>query len=103
MLSHNVLFSLKDCSEKAKNDLMAGCKKYLTGHPGTVFFAVGTMADDIAWEVSDRNYDVLLQIVFESKAAHDAYQDSPRHEEFFDKLGGNWKNLRSIDANVEKG
>jgi hypothetical protein len=101
MLSHNVLFSLKDPSEKARNELIAGCKKYLTGHPGTVFFGVGTLADDLAWEVSDRNFDVLLQIVFESKAAHDAYQESPRHEEFFEKLGGNWKNLRSIDAYVE--
>ena len=103
MLSHNVLFSLKDPSEKAKTELIEGCKKYLTGHPGMVFFCVGTLADDIAWEVSDRNFDVILQIVFESKAAHDAYQDSPRHEEFFDKLGGNWKNLRSVDAYVEKG
>jgi hypothetical protein len=103
MLSHNVLFSLKDRSEKAKAELIAGCKKYLTGHPGTVFFSVGSLADDIAWEGSDRDFDVFLQLVFESKAAHDAYQDSPRHEEFFDKLGANWKNLRSIDAYVEKG
>jgi hypothetical protein len=101
MLSHNVLFSLKDNAEKAKNELIAGCKKYLTGHPGTVFFCVGTPADDIAWEVSDREFDVILQMVFETKAAHDAYQDSPRHEEFFDRFGGNWKNLRSIDAYVE--
>jgi hypothetical protein len=101
MLSHNVLFSLKDNAEKAKNELIAGCKTYLTGHPGTVFFGVGTVADDIVWEVSDRQFDVILQIVFESKEAHDTYQDSPRHEEFFDRFGGNWKNLRSIDAYVE--
>jgi hypothetical protein len=103
MLSHNVFFSLKDNSENAKNELVAGCQTYLTGHPGTVFFCVGTLADDISWEVSDRNFDVVLQIIFESKAAHDTYQDSPRHEEFFEKLGGNWKNLRSADAYVEKG
>jgi hypothetical protein len=102
MFSHNVLFLLKDRSDKAKADLIAGCKKYLTGHAGTVFFSVGTLAEDVAWEVSDRNFDVILQIVFESKEAHDAYQDSPRHEEFFDKLADNWKNLRSIDAYVEK-
>jgi hypothetical protein len=102
MISHNVLFLLKDRSEKAKNELIAGCKEFLTGHPGTVFFCVGMLADDIAWEVSDRNFDVLLQIVFATKAAHDTYQDSPRHEEFFEKFGGNWENLRSLDAYVEK-
>jgi hypothetical protein len=103
MFSHNVFFSLKDRSENAKAELIAGCKKYLTGHSGTVFFCVGTLAGDIAWEVSDRNFDVALQIIFESKAVHDAYQDSPRHEEFFEKLGGNWENLRSFDAYVEQG
>jgi hypothetical protein len=102
MLSHNVFFSLKDHSLRAKNELVAGCKKYLTGHPGTVFFSVGTLAEDIVWEVSDRNFDVALQIVFDSKAAHDAYQDSPQHEEFFEKFGGNWENLRSFDAYVEE-
>jgi hypothetical protein len=101
MFSHNVFFSLKDRSEKAKTELIDGCKKFLTGHPGTVFFCVGTLADDIAWEVSDRNFDVALQIIFESKAAHDVYQESPRHEEFFELLGGNWENLRSFDAYVE--
>jgi hypothetical protein len=102
MLSHNVFFNLKDRSEKAKAELIEGCKKYLTGHAGTVFFCVGPLADDIAWEVSDRNFDVALQIVFDTKAAHNAYQDSPQHEEFFEKLGGNWENLRSFDAYVEK-
>ena len=71
------------------------------GASGHGLFLAGTLADDIAWQCSDRNFDVVLQIVFESKAAHDAYQDSPRHEEFFDKLGGNWKNLRSFDAYVD--
>lgn len=102
MFSHNVYFSLKDRSTKAKTELVEGCKEYLTGHPGAVFFCVGTIAEDIAWEVSDRNFDVVLQIVFENKAFHDAYQDSPRHEDFFAKLSGNWNNLRSFDAVVEQ-
>ena len=35
MLAHNVYFTLHDNSAAAKEKLVAACKKYLTGHPGT--------------------------------------------------------------------
>ena len=69
MLSHDVYFSLKDNSPEAKRKLVAACKKYLSGHPGEVFFAAGTLAEEISWDISDRDFDVALHIVFKDKAA----------------------------------
>ena len=35
LLVHNVYFALTDKSDAARQKLIAGCRKYLTGHPGT--------------------------------------------------------------------
>jgi hypothetical protein len=100
MFAHSVYFSLTDNSPQAKERLVAACKKHLTGHPGTVFFAAGTLAEDIRWSVSDRDFDVALHLVFESRAAHDVYQDSPQHEQFLEENQSNWKAIRVFDAYV---
>ena len=76
MLAHNVYFSLTDHSAAAKEELVAACKKYLSGHPGTVFFAAGTLAEDLDRPVNDRDFDVSLQIIFKNKAAHDQIIDA---------------------------
>ena len=44
MLSHNVFFTLNDNSVESKARLVADCKQFLADHPGTVFFAVGSLA-----------------------------------------------------------
>jgi quinol monooxygenase YgiN len=101
MLAHSVYFTLEDNSDEAIRQLIAACKQCLSDHPGTVFFAVGRRAEEIEWSISDRNFDVALHIVFESKAAHDAYQDSPRHGQFIEENEANWKQIRAVDAYVE--
>lgn len=100
MLAHSVYFALKDPSAQARQRLLDACQKHLTGHAGTVFFAVGTRAEELAWSVSDLTFDVALHLVFVNKAAHDAYQDSPRHAEFLDTCEPLWKDLRVCDAYV---
>ena len=85
-----------------KDVLVADCKKYLSRQPGTVFFAVGTLAEDIQWPISDRDFDVALLVVFQNKAAHDAYQDSLEHAEFLDKHSGDWSAIRVLDCYVEQ-
>src|SRR5438874_10350103 len=82
MLAHNVFFTLKDRSPAAKQKLVAACKKYLTGHPGTVFFAAGLLCETLDRPVNVRDFDVALHLVFASKADQDAYQIAPRHLEF---------------------
>lgn len=100
MLSHSVYFSLTDNSDAAIARFIADSKTYLTEHPGAVFFSVGMLADDIAREVNDRDFDVALHIVFKDHAAHDAYQESPRHVEFLARQQGNWKAVRVFDVYV---
>jgi quinol monooxygenase YgiN len=88
MLSHAVYFTLKHRTPEAAATLVAACRKHLTGHPGTVAFSVGTLAD----------YD--RTIVFESRAAHDAYQVADRHEQFIAEAAPTWARVRVFDADL---
>lgn len=99
MLAHAVYFTLKDTSPAAVAALVASCKRHLTGHPGTVFFSVGTRAA-YDRQVHDRDYDVMLLIVFDSHAAHDAYQVAERHTTFIAENATNWARVRVFDADV---
>jgi hypothetical protein len=100
MLAHTVFIRLHDSSSEARQRLVDSCRKHLAGHPGTVFFAVGTLADDIAWSVSDRDFDVALHLVFANKAAHDQYLDSDRHTRFMEENEPHWAVLRVFDSYV---
>ncbi len=97
MLSHNVYFTLSDDSTEAQSRLLSACRKYLTGHPGEVHFSCGTVSS-LNRPVNDRTFHVGLTIVFESRAAHDAYQVHPRHEEFIAENKDNWAQVRVFDV-----
>ena len=101
MLAHDVYFSLKDNSPQAKERLIIACKKYLTEHPGTVWFAVGPLADEMKRDVNDRDFDVALHLVFKSKAAHDQYSKAERHTKFIEVNKDNWKKVRVFDSYLE--
>lgn len=101
MLVHDVYFSLKESSPETKDKLVKACKKYLSKHPGTVFFAAGTLAEELKREVNDRDFDVALHIVFKNKAAHDKYQDADTHQQFIDENKESWKKVRVFDSLVE--
>ena len=100
-LAHDVYFSLKDNSPQAKEKLIVACKKYLTDHPGAVWFAVGPMADEMKRDVNDRDFDVALHLVFKSKAAHDQYSKAERHMKFIEENKDNWKKVRVFDSYLE--
>ena len=102
MLSHDVFFSLKDASDASKRELVAACKKYLSGHPGAVFFSTGVRAEECARPVNDRDFDVSLHIVFKDKAAHDAYQKAERHLTFAKEYDSRWTKVRVFDSYVEQ-
>jgi hypothetical protein len=97
MLAHNVFFALKDNSAEATGTLLASCRQFLTDHPGTAFFAAGTLSD-LDREVNDRDFDVALHVIFESREAHDAYQKHARHLEFIAANKENWKQVRVFDS-----
>jgi hypothetical protein len=102
LLAHNVYFSLNDNSDAAKEKLAAACRKYLSGHPGTVFFAVGVLAKELDRPVNDRDFDVSLHVVFDSKESHDLYQKAERHLKFIEENSPGWKKVRVFDSLVEK-
>jgi len=101
MLAHTVFFNLVDNSAEGRQRFIEACKRQLAGHPGMVFFAVGCKAEDINSPVSDTDFDVAVQMVFQDKAAHDVYQDSPGHQQFIQEQQNNWRRLRVFDAYVE--
>jgi hypothetical protein len=101
MIGHMVYFSLKDNTPEAKAKLVAACKKYLSKHPGEVYFGAGTLAGDLKREVNDTDWDVALHIVFQDRKAHDAYQDAERHKQFIDENKGNWKKVRVFDSEIQ--
>ncbi|MCC6419161.1 MAG: Dabb family protein [Gemmataceae bacterium] len=102
MIAHMVYFSLKDNSPAAKEKLVTACRKYLSKHPGEVFFAAGTLAREFDRPVNDRDFDVALHLVFRDRAAHDKYQDAPRHKQFIDENKDNWKKVRVFDSAVQQ-
>lgn len=99
MLAHAVYFSLEDRSPESRDRLVASCREHLTGHPGTVFFSAGTVAD-YDRHVNDRDFDVALLIVFDGRASHDAYQTAERHRRFIAENATTWAKVRVFDADV---
>ncbi len=99
-LAHNVFFSLHDASPEARQRLVESCRILLAPHPGIVFFACGTLADELRRDVNDLDFDVGLHIVFVDRAAHDAYQSTPDHLRFIDANKANWKHVRVFDSLV---
>ncbi len=97
MLAHNVFFTLKDNSAAAREKLLADCRKYLSSHPGTTFFACGQVAD-LERPVNVRDWDVGLHVMFETREAHDQYQVAPLHHEFIESNKDNWTQVRVFDC-----
>jgi len=100
MLGHMVYFTLKDSSEAAVQRLLASAREHLSGHPGTVFFAVGTRVPDLDRPVNDDQFHVALQMVFESREAHDTYQVHERHVKYIESNKDNWEQVRVFDADL---
>jgi hypothetical protein len=100
MVCHMVYFTLKDRSSEGLKRQLDACQKYLTGHDGTVFFAIGTRTPDLSREVNDKEFDVGLHVVFRDRAAHDAYQTHPRHVQFIEENKPHWAKVRVFDADA---
>lgn len=99
-LGHMVFFTLKERNDANREKLAGLCRKYLDGHEGTVYFSVGTLAKDFDREVNDQDWDVALHLVFKNKAAHDKYQDHPRHLEFIENGKALWGKVRVFDSYI---
>ncbi|MEX2185641.1 MAG: Dabb family protein [Pirellulales bacterium] len=99
-LAHIVFFTLHESTPANRTELVAACNKYLSGHDGVAHYSAGTLNAELARPVNDRGFDVALHVVFESKAAHDAYQQHPRHLQFIAENKANWKQVRVFDSDI---
>jgi hypothetical protein len=97
-LVHNVYFTLNDNSAAAREQLIASMRKYLTDHPGVIFFATGTLTPDLSRPVNVQDWEVSAHVVFRTRADHDAYQIAPRHQQFIAENKANWKQVRVFDS-----
>ena len=100
-LVHDVYFTLNDDSDAAQAKLVNDCYKYLSKHPGVVFFAAGERVEAHERDVNIRDWDVSLHIVFETKDYHDQYQKAPDHYKFIDENKENWKSVRVFDSFIK--
>lgn len=96
-LFHDLYFSLTDKSEKNIKSFTDICLKYLSGHPGIQQFSTGGLTD-INRDVSVRNFDVAVSIIYESKKAYDTYLKSKKHDEFFPATAGMIENTYIFDS-----
>ena len=97
-LAHNVFFQLKDGTPENVKALVDACHKYLNVQPGIVSFAAGPLVPELARPVNVLDWHVGLYMIFESKAAHDAYQDDPTHNKFIDENKPTWASVRVFDS-----
>lgn len=99
LLVHNVYFSLKESNDANRKKLVAACDKYLSDHPGTVFYAAGTVSD-LDREVNNRDWDVGLHVIFKDRASHDAYQVAAKHLKFIEENKDTWAKVRVFDTDA---
>ena len=97
MFIHTVYFWLrKDLTEEQRNEFKEGVDS-LKQIPSTTATYTGVPADTDR-PVIDRTYDVALTVVLANKAAHDAYQDDPIHQDFIKRFADYWIQVRIYDA-----
>lgn len=99
MLVHNVYFALKESNDANRRKLVEACDRYLSDHPGTVFYAAGTVSE-LDRPVNDRDWDVGLHVIFKDRASHDAYQDAPKHLKFIEENKDTWSKVRVFDTDA---
>ena len=89
-LAHAVFFDLVDDGQAGA--LVSDCHRRLSTIPGVLLLEAGTRAPEFSGPRNDNRFDVALWVLFEDRAAHDAYQVHPEHralvEEWTPRLAG---------------
>lgn len=99
-VAHDVFFTLRDAGPEARAALVADCYGSLAGLPGVLELQAGERLEDATGEVNDTGYDVALRVLFEDRAALEAYAVDPAHLAFIERQRGNWAAVRVFDTRV---
>lgn len=102
LLSHSVYFSLKDSTPETRQKLVDSCKKLLSQHPGVIFFSAGTICDEAKGALNDRDFDVILLMVFTDHEALHKYAASADHQKFIADNAATFSKVRVFDADVDR-
>lgn len=81
-------FQLSDTSPELVGRFVELCRKYLGGHPGQAHFSIGLRALEINRDVSGKNFEVSVHMIFDNIEAFNDYSASPTHEKFITESAG---------------
>ncbi len=101
-VAHVVVVALKKHTPESRAEFVKSCHKYLSDHEGTLYFAVGTIAEDLKEPVSDRDFDVVIHLVFETKSAEQKYLTDARHIKFVEENRDKFEKVRVFDSYISK-
>lgn len=101
-IAHMVYFTLHDGSAENIRKLIDSCYRHLPSIPGVTFFGAGPLVEELARPVNVRDFHVALQVVFATKADHDAYQTAHNHLAFIAENKPTWAQVRIFDSWIDK-
>lgn len=96
-LIHDTYFRLADRRPKTFNDFVESLWRYLSPqhHDGMVEFSISFRAVEMQRSVNDKEFDVLMHMVFQNVQAYSTYRSADKHNEWIDLYGA-----LSIDRRV---
>src|SRR5260370_42360710 len=86
--AHMFFFQLCDTTTGLVKRFVELCEKYLGGHPGQRHFSIGIRALEINRDVSGRNFEVSVHMIFDNIVAFSKYSEAPKHEKFITEAAG---------------
>lgn len=97
-MEHHVYFWLKDGEDtaEARADFEKGLRE-LFEIKTVAGGSWGVPADTEVREVCEQSWHYGLSIQFASRAAHDAYQTDPLHDDFVAKFSHLWERVQVMD------
>jgi hypothetical protein len=98
-----VYFKLADRLPGTKARFIEYCRKYLSRFPGQIHFSVGPRDVEMQRDVNARDFDVAMNMIFNSKAAYEAYANADRHKEFIFQTAGMSTTRKVYDSFIDKG
>jgi Stress responsive A/B Barrel Domain len=97
MFVHTVFFWLAHPESQSDHDALSAGLESLKSVKDIAVAYIGKPADTRR-PVVDHTYDFSITLVFNDRAAHDAYQVHPVHLEFVAECGHLWNRVQIYDA-----
>jgi hypothetical protein len=100
-LAHLVFFKLTDRSPVTMERFLKHCRDFLSEHRGQIHFSLGVRAPEMTRDVNVLDFDVSMNMVFESIDSYMAYRTHQRHLDFITESAGLSVSRRVYDSYLE--